>query len=203
VAFTYFFRDLHTLRLIEEHVIPALRTRRYMDVWDAGCAMGPEPYSIAILFRENVGGFQYRNLRLLATDIDESGHFGEIITQGVYPDEQLERIPADIRGRYFEDGPDPKTQRVVEEVRSRVTFQWHDLLSLEPPGSGFGLVVCKNVLLHFREEQRHAVISMFHDALADGGFLAMEQTQKLPEILASRFEQVSADAQLYRKVAGS
>jgi chemotaxis protein methyltransferase CheR len=60
--------------------------------------------------------------------------------------------------------------------------------------------MCKNVLLHFSPQQRVDVIRMFHGALAPGGFFASEQTQKLPHELAGMFEQVTPDAQLFRKL---
>ncbi|MBW2018210.1 MAG: chemotaxis protein CheR, partial [Deltaproteobacteria bacterium] len=61
MAFTYFFRDLQTLECIRDYVLPFLRSRRYIRIWDAGCAMGPEPYSLAIIFRENMGA-TFRNV---------------------------------------------------------------------------------------------------------------------------------------------
>ena len=59
--------------------------------------------------------------------------------------------------------------------------------------------MCKNVLLHFQYDERIAVIRMFHNVLAPGGFLSMEQTQKLPNETAYLFEQVTNDGQLFRK----
>jgi len=61
------------------------------------------------------------------------------------------------------------------------------------------LIVCKNVLLHFKEAERINVIRMFHGALSEGGFLAVEQTQKIPEKLKDLFEPVAANVQLFRK----
>jgi chemotaxis protein methyltransferase CheR len=60
--------------------------------------------------------------------------------------------------------------------------------------------VCKNVLLHFSEEQRIRVLKMFYDALDDGCFLITEQTQKMPAEMDGFFEQVVANAQVFRKV---
>ena len=54
MAFTYFFRDVQTLELVRDHVLPFLKTRRYINIWDAGCAMGPEPYTLAIILRESM-----------------------------------------------------------------------------------------------------------------------------------------------------
>ena len=64
MAFTFFFRDLRVLDLVTDYSVPALLGRSYARVWDAGCAMGPEPYSLAILFAEKMGGFAFNNLRL-------------------------------------------------------------------------------------------------------------------------------------------
>jgi chemotaxis protein methyltransferase CheR len=48
-------RDLSALHAIRDHVIPKPQKNRHINVWDAGCAMGPEPYSLAIIFKENFG----------------------------------------------------------------------------------------------------------------------------------------------------
>ncbi|MBW2096075.1 MAG: chemotaxis protein CheR [Deltaproteobacteria bacterium] len=199
MAFTYFFRDLQTLHLIRDHVIPDVRSRRYIKIWDAGCAMGPEPYSLAIVLRESMGS-TFRNVKIYATDIDESGHFGEIITGGEYPYDQLKRIPKGIFERYFRENGKPDHFVIAEELRRCVEYQRHDLLSLEPIRENLALIVCKNVLLHFRKSERVNVLRMFHRALERGGYLALEQTQKLPWKVTELFEPVVANAQLFRKV---
>ena len=93
MAFTFFFRDKQTLDLIVEHVLPDLKRHMYINIWDAGCAMGPEPYSLAIMLRENMGPFLFRNVHIYATDIDDSDEFGQIMARGIYPEERVKRIP--------------------------------------------------------------------------------------------------------------
>lgn len=199
MAFTYFFRDLQTLNAVKEHTLPQLKTRQHIDIWDAGCASGQEPYSLSMLLNESMGRMFFRNVRILATDIDESNQFENIIREGTYLREQVQRIPANFFERYFRPEEEEGRFRLCEEIRKSVTFQQHDLLSLLPPKREFGLIVCKNVLLHFTEVQRVAVLKMFHEALDQGGFLVMEQTQKLPGELNCMFEPVVSNAQLFRK----
>ena len=199
MAFTYFFRDLQTLDMIRDLVLPTLRTRRYINIWDAGCAYGPEPYSVAIVLRENMGHFLFGNVRILATDIEEHGSFGDTIREGVYPLEEVKRIPKEIFSRYFKSCGKAGHFQICEEIRKSISYQKHDLLSLKPIREGFGLVVCKNVLLHFNEAERVEVIKMFHRVLDDGGFLVTEQTQKLPQEVMPLFHPVVTHVQVFRK----
>jgi len=200
MAFTFFFRDMQTLEAIRDHVLPTLRSRRYINIWDAGCAMGPEPYSMAIVLRENMGHMLFRNVKIYATDVDGSNLFGKIIGDGEYPGEQVRRIPKDIFARYFSPDGKPDHFIIAEEIRKSVEYQKHDLLSLKPERNNLGLIVCKNVLLHFKEKERIEVIRMFHNALAEGGFFASEQTQKMPEELKGLFKPVLSNVQLFRKI---
>ena len=201
MAFTYFFRDSHTLDLTVRLMAPEVMGRSRIRIWDAGCAMGPEPYTLAIICAENLGRFAFKNLAIQATDIDESDNFGGIIAAGDYPAEEVERMPRDLFQKYFRPGGKPGFFQVVDDIRNRVAFQRHNLLSLQPVGNNFSLVLCKNVLLHFQPPERVEVIRMFHQALAPGGFFATEQTQKLPPEMAGYFTQVAGDAQVFKKVA--
>lgn len=200
MAFTYFFRDMQTLEMIRDHVVLVLRTRRYIHIWDAGCAMGPEPYSLAIILKDNMGPMIFRNVKIHATDIDNSNLFADIIRNGIYPAEELKRIPQEIFQKYFEPTESPGYFRVIEDIRKRVFYQKHDLLSLQPVRTDLLFILCKNVLLHFKHEERVQIITMFYNALEDSGFFAMEQTQKIPPELDSLFEPVVSNAQLFRKV---
>ncbi len=200
MAFTFFFRDLHTIELTVKHLLPFISGRNKVKIWDAGCAMGPEPYTIAIVLAENMGRFAFRNIVFDATDIDESDTFGKIVTEGIYPEDELKRIPADIFSKYFAPAEKPEHFIIDETVRSRMQFRKHDLLSFQSIGEDYSLIVCKNVLLHFSPDQRIEVIKLFHQSLAPGGYFMSEQTQKLPDELAHLFTKVADDAQLYKKI---
>lgn len=200
MAFTYFFRDVQTLELACDYALPVLKTRRYINIWDAGCAMGPEPYTLAILLRERMGRMYFRNVRITATDIDGSNLFGPIITEGVYPREQVDRIPRDLFNEYFEMAEKKGHYRIKEEIRKALAYRKHDLMTLQAPRNDFGLIVCKNVLLHFNEDQRIKIIQMFYDSLMEGGFLVFEQTQPLPKPMEHLYKPVVSNAQLFQKL---
>ncbi len=198
MAFTYFFRDAQTLELLIEQALPTLCGQAFIRIWDAGCAHGPEPYTLAMLLREKMSDYVFRNVRILATDVDSQ--FNPQVAAGVYAEQEVKRIPAASRDRFFRPADRPGHVQLTEEIRAKVTFAEHNLLTLTPPREDFSLVVCKNVLLHFDETQRVDVLRMFHGSLRPGGLLATEHTQKIPEVLTPLFQQVASYVQVHRKM---
>jgi chemotaxis protein methyltransferase CheR len=201
MAFTFFFRDAQTLRLAIEHFHPYIQSRTRITIWSAGCAMGQEPYTFAIILREIIGPYLFRNVKIYATDLDQYGNYGKIINEGKYPLKDLERIPEEILAKYFTPVDNDPSQRVIlEEIRHSVEFQRHDLLSFESIRSGIHMIICKNVLLHFSAEERMKVWMMFWNALEEGGFMLHEHTQKLPDELNGKFELMVMNAQIFQKI---
>ncbi len=169
-------------------------------IWDAGCAMGPEPFSLAILLAEQLGGFAFKNVHIDATDIDRSNQFNKIITDGVYPYKQLKRIPREIFKKYFTKYNSSEEYQIDFKIRKRVKYHRHDLLTLKPVNDQYSLILCKNVLLHLKYEDRVNVIRMFYRVLDHNGILAMEQTQKLPSEVKSIFRRIQNNVQIFEKV---
>jgi chemotaxis protein methyltransferase CheR len=200
MAFTYFFRDLQTIEGVVVSMLPFVSGRKRVNVWDAGCAMGPEPYTLAIIFAENMGYFGFKNLTIYASDIDEQDTFGPTVQAGIYPEAELERIPKPITEKYFRPNGKPGHLQIVDAIRERIVFRKHNLLSLEPIATDFSLVLCKNVLLHFQPDERVRVIGMFHSALLAGGYFGTEQTQKMPKEIEHLFEKVAPDGQIFKKI---
>ncbi len=188
------------LNLAIDHFLPFVQSRRSITIWSAGCAMGQEPYTFAILLRERMGPYLFRNVKIFATDIDTYNQYVQIIGTGRYPEKDLQRIPPEIFQAYFRTDPqDPGYVYIADEIRNAVEFKKHDLLTFEPIRTGIHMIICKNVLLHFSAEERLQVWKMFWNALEYGGFMLHEHTQKLPEELSGLFDQIVMNAQIFRK----
>lgn len=198
MAFTFFFRDQTPLEHAVHFLIQAAAGRSRVNIWDAGCAMGQEPYTLAILLAEKMNQFALRNVKIHATDYDEP--LLKILAQARYPREELQRIPQDLFDKYFQPDELPGYFRVTDKIKNLVEPSSHNLLSLSPIKNGFSMIVCKNVLLHFNQAERINVIRMFHEALELGGIFVTEHTQKMPDQLCHLFEQLVSDGQVFRKV---
>lgn len=200
MAFTYFFRDTHSVEIAIEYLLKYTSGNSSIKIWDAGCASGQEPYSLAILLAEKMSTFMFRNISIQATDIDTSDLFEKIIKNGVYPKDELQRIPNELFEKYFEESEFSNSYQINYRIRDKIKFSKHNLLSLKEIDNGFHLVVCKNVLLHFQPEERIEVFKMYHRALAENGLLVMEHTQDLSSEVSNLFERVVGNVQLYRKI---
>ncbi|MBN2693744.1 chemotaxis protein CheR [bacterium] len=200
MAFTYFFRDTHSVEIAIEYLLKYTSGNSSIKIWDAGCASGQEPYSLAILLAEKMSTFMFRNVSIQATDIDTSDLFEKIIKNGVYPKDELQRIPSELFEKYFEESEYPNSYQINYRIRDKIKFSKHNLLSLKEVDNGFHLIVCKNVLLHFQPEERVEVFKMYHRALAENGLLVMEHTQDLSPEVSNLFERVIGNVQLYRKI---
>ena len=201
MAFTFFFRDEQILSLAVEKLIPLTMGRSNIHILNAGCAMGMETYTFAILLAESMGKFSLRNVKILAVDIDnENVDFGKTVTDGIYHKEHLQRIPEELFNKYFSPTEKEDYFIVNQDLKNLVEFQKYDLLTLKPLRDDYSLIICKNVLLHFNYQQRIEVLTMYHNMLLNSGLLVMENTQSMPEELNKKYKKLVDYAQLHEKV---
>ncbi|MFZ2498755.1 MAG: CheR family methyltransferase [Methanosarcina sp.] len=204
---TFFFRDTQTLKMIPYTLIPLIlededhRSNRNINIWSAGCANGSEPYTLAILLKEILDEEIFSRIQIYATDIDPNNRFENIIKKGSYPQDSLKKIPENMfLNNFIKDANIQGNYLISEIIREHVTYAWHNLLSLKPIiERPFDIILCKNVLLHFTEQQSTDIINMFYQSLSNSGFFITEQTQKLPISSSRQFEQFISNARIYKK----
>jgi chemotaxis protein methyltransferase CheR len=200
MAFTFFFRDLDAIKLIPDYVLPEISGKKTIKLWDAGCANGSEIYTILIHLQETLNEEQFKKINIFASDIDSSGRFKKIIEEGTYKKNQISSVPPDILQKYFiQDKENPDLYIILENLRNKVSYQKHDLLTLNAIGRDFDLIICKHVLQHFSNEEQVDVIKMFYNSLTDRGFLLCEYSQEIPVYLNIYFTRVLPEKNLYRK----
>ena len=169
-----FFRDPEKFAHLQEKVLPALlRGHPRLRVWSAGCSLGHEPYSLAIMLAEATG--MYCRHPILATDIDDSA-LERARAGGPYAAEELANVPPDLLARYFHTDEDADRYYVIDSLRRKVEFCRHDLLA-DPFEDAFDLIVCRNVVIYFTKEAKHRLYMRFHDALRPGGVLFVGGTE--------------------------
>jgi two-component system CheB/CheR fusion protein len=199
---TGFFRDTEVFAQLRDVVLPAIvGTKQDGDpirVWVAGCASGEEAYSIAILLNDRLGGKAMRDrVKIYATDLDEDAL--SLARQAAYTDKQIESVPPEIRQKYFDQVD--ATWVVKKEHRRQVIFGRHDLLD-DAPIARVDLLTCRNTLMYFNHDAQSKIVSRFHFALRDGGYLLLGKAEMLTNFAAA-FDVVDMKSRLFRKIAGT
>lgn len=167
-----FLRNPEAFEVLRARYLPGLLDGRpLLRAWSAGCSVGYEPYSIAMLVREQSATV---GLRILATDLDE--RILEQARASRYTDAQMLGVSIARRGRFFQRDGDAWLVR--SELRALVTFQRHDLLR-DAFGSGFDLIACRNVAIYFTEAAKAQLYQRFARALRPDGVLFVGATEAI------------------------
>ncbi|RPI11239.1 MAG: PAS domain-containing protein [Zetaproteobacteria bacterium] len=197
---TGFFRDEAAWGYVRETLLPDLLALKPAEepvrVWSAGCASGEEIYTLAMLFAEVLGpeAFHHR-VKIYATDVDEEALAQA--RQAVYNDQDLASVPAAFRSRYFETAG---SRHVVRANLGRaIVFGRHDVMR-DAPISRVDLLVCRNTLMYFDREAQGRILTRFHLALVEAGYLFLGKAELSPAH-SHVFQPVSLKHHIFRRVS--
>jgi two-component system CheB/CheR fusion protein len=199
---TGFFRDPDTWEYLRSEVVPLLLADRSPEdplrIWSAGCASGQEAYTLAMVFAEAVGMERFRRLvKIYATDVDEDALAQA--RQALYPQSDVDGMPADLRDRYFEQQANHYVFR--KDLRRSVIFGRNDLVQ-DAPISRIDFLACRNTLMYFNAETQGKILNRLHFALAPGGLLFLGKAEML--LSHSRiFDPIDLKRRVFRKTVGS
>ncbi len=176
-----FFRDIDRWETLRKTIIPHLLseasqqrgTQAGLRIWSAGCSIGMEPYSLAIILDEVA---RYREHTLLATDLDR-GALAKATAGGPYLSADIRNVTPAERVSYFEPGGPPFYVR--KHLTQKILFREGDLIA-DQFENGFDLIVCRNVIIYFTAEAKAALYRKLHAALRPGGVLFLGGTEIIP-----------------------
>jgi chemotaxis protein methyltransferase CheR len=174
---TCFFRHREHFDALRDLVFPDLiarnRDRLSLRIWCAGCADGPEPYSLAILRkREMADRLRGWQVTILGTDINRLSLARA--REGEFEEWAFRSTPEDVlRNCFRKEG---RRWTILPEYREGVSFQYHNLVEHAFPSlvnnlAMFDLIVCRNVMIYFGPDRMRKMILQFYDSLAPGGWL--------------------------------
>lgn len=206
---TYFFRHAEHFDALRDVVLPDLIARNQADrslrIWCAGCADGPEPYSLAILLKRELAhqllGWE---VSILGTDINR--HCLARAREGKFEEWALRSTPEDLKRACFTK--EGKLWSIASEYKEQVSFQYHNLIEHPFPSlvnnlSAFDLIVCRNVTIYFGPERTQRMIRQFHECLVPSAWLLVGPTEPNMTFFKS-FRTVNAPGvTLYQKLAES
>jgi chemotaxis protein methyltransferase CheR len=173
---TYFFRELDALQvMISEFVLPSIQAGRKPRIWSAACATGEEPLTVAILLAE-LGLLE--RVELLATDVSEAA-----LGTAQRPKRSRRALRQIPRGIDLERWFDVQDEHVSLRADLQRSIRWQALNLLDDTAvarvAQVDVVLCRNVLIYFREETVARVVARLCDRLVPGGVFMVGVSESL------------------------
>lgn len=176
--FTYFWRESSHFILLKDKIFPEMFQKlrgKCLQIWCAGCSTGEECYTLAMVLNDyaklvpSMPGF-----RIVASDISE-----EVLVKakaGIYPNRELEQIPAEWQKLYCHQvGKD--SFGINEELKRSIRFIKQNLMN--PVTDKYDLILCRNVMIYFDRESRRKLVTMLENCLNPGGYLLIGHAELL------------------------
>jgi chemotaxis protein methyltransferase CheR len=201
---TSFFRDMTMFEMLREVILPLLIEQRagarQLRIWSAASSTGQEAYSLAMSIAEYFPHLAGWDVKIIGTDI--SRYVVDYAQQGRYRRLEVNRgLPARMLLKYMvRDGEE---WAVVPQIRSMCEFRYANLCAPMPQLPVFDLVLLRNVLLYFSQNDRRTLFDEIHRKLGPGGYLVLgnaEQAEDSTKLFEVEFD---ANCYFYRPVKGS
>lgn len=198
--YTFFCREEQHFAFLQDVVLPEHRAQaagRPLSFWCAGCSTGQECYTLAMhLLDCRQRGLLNDPFSILGSDL--SSQAVATARKGEYPSSEYARLSPEWQQSYctpFSAG----SFKVRPEVASYVSFEQCNLLEPRTQCQRFDVVLCRNVLIYFRDDARRRLIRCLEESVAPGGYLFVGHTESLMNCPTS-LEYVQPA--VYRKKAG-
>lgn len=168
---TSFFRDKKPFDIFKETVLPyyleKASARKELKIWCAAASSGQEPYSLAMLLKEEAAKLPGWRFHITATDI--SHDILEQAKEGVYTQFEVQRgLPIDLLLKYFTQNGDKWS--VNDDIKSMIKYKYFNLLENMAVMGKFDIIFCRNVLIYFDSETKKDVMERMSNQMEDDGF---------------------------------
>jgi chemotaxis protein methyltransferase CheR len=205
VTVSRFYRDKVVLEHVRTEVLPELAQAAInadettLRGWSAGCAMGEEAYSLALIWYMTVGlNFPQLAIQVTGSDIDEV--LLQRAMRGCYSYGSVKALPETWLKSAFTQN---KHEYCLEsELRNKANFIKQDIREKLIKGP-FHIVFCRNMAFtYFDIGLQLEMLQHIRDKLVDGGALIIGGHECLPEGFRG-FEQWSKQRVIFRKLSAN
>jgi chemotaxis protein methyltransferase CheR len=168
-----FFRNPERWEHLAKVILPDLAKKRpRLKLWSAGCSIGAECYSLAMLLADMN---RLASSQIIATDIDERAMAQA--RAATYSEYDIKGLSPERMRRWATKGADGQFQ-LNEQLKKAVSFRKVDLLK-DRFDTGVDLILCRNVVIYFTEEAKAEIYRRFYHSLNEGGILFVGGTERI------------------------
>lgn len=169
---SFFFRDQKPFDQFRQVVLPNLlkarATKKSFRIWCAAASSGQEPYSLAMILKEEAARLAGWRTEIVGTDI--SRDILQKARAGLYSQFEVQRgLPIQLLVKYFKKRDDQ--WEIDPAIRAMVQYkEWNLLQDLRALGT-FDVVFCRNVLIYFDQPTKAKVLESMAKQMSDDGVL--------------------------------
>jgi len=199
---SFFFRDNRPFEQFKEIVLPHLlqarAPRKQIRIWSAACSSGQEPYTLAMMLKDEAARLAGWRIEIIATDL--SNEILKKAKEGLYSQFEVQRgLPITLLMKYFTQ--EGEKWRISEEIRRMVTYKTFNLLDNPSTLGTFDVVFCRNVLIYFDQATKGQVLARIAQIMPADGFLYLGGAETVLGI-SDAFEVVPGQRGVYRLTTG-
>ena len=171
---SFFFRDKIPFDHFREVVLPTLMKARAahkrIRIWCAAASTGQEPYSLAMLLKEQADKLIGWRVDIIGTDL--STEVLEKAKAGMYSQFEVQRgLPIQMLVKYF--AANGEMWQVSADLRAMVQYKPFNLLQDFSHLGMFDVVFCRNVLIYFDQETKIAVLERVARVMEADSYLVL------------------------------
>ncbi len=171
---SFFFRDMQPFESFRETVLPKIvesrraSGRNVIRIWSAACSSGQEPYTLAMILKEEEAKLRGMRFEIIATDLST-----EIIDKakaGIYTQFEVQRgLPIQYLLKYFSQTGDQ--WQIDKSIRDMVVIKQFNLLKPFNVLGLFDIVYCRNVLIYFDQPTKSDILGRISKLMPEDGVL--------------------------------
>ena len=202
---SFFYRDVKPFDLFRDVVLPKLvqlrASTRKIRIWSAASSTGQEPYTIAMLLKEQEAKLAGWKIEIVGTDISRDAL--ERAKAGLYTQFEVQRgLPVQMLLKHFKQQGD--RWQISESLKQMVQYREFNLLSDPAVLGQFDVVFCRNVLIYFDQATKSSVLGRIARMMPPDGFLYLGGAETVLGI-SEKFAPMPGQRGIYARmpVAGS
>jgi chemotaxis protein methyltransferase CheR len=210
---SFFFRDIAPFESFRNTVLPEIVAARKaagksnVRIWSAACSSGQEPYTLAMILKEDEAKYPGSKFEIIATDLST-----EIVakaTAGLYSQFEVQRgLPVQLLMKYFSQKGEH--WEIAGAIKNMVKFKLFNLLESFKALGTFDIVFIRNVLIYFDQETKSDILNRISAQIPQDGILYLGGAESVLGIskafkpisgLRGVYGVVPEEAESYRKAA--
>ncbi len=194
---SFFFRDTKPFDLFRDHILPHLlatrATKKSFRIWCAAASTGQEPYSLAIILKENAAKLAGWKVEIVGTDLSR-----EVLDRakaGMYSQFEVQRgLPIQFLVKYFDKKEDQ--WQIKSDLRAMIQYKEYNLLGDLKPLGNFDVVFCRNVLIYFDQATKGKILEGASRLMPEDGLLFLGGAETVLGI-SDKFKPVAGQRGVY------